>query len=89
MQRILQPGQADQTINKSRFIAWAEYCADERAISTMLRRMATEHAHAHHLAYAFRVKTPQGIVQRFHDLHRQLQGLREELASLRERLPRA
>lgn len=67
MQRILQPGQADQTINKSRFIAWAEYCGDERSIGLMLRRMATEHAHAHHLAYAFRVKTPQGLVQRFHD----------------------
>lgn len=67
MQRIVQAGQADQTINKSRFIAWAEYCADERAIAAMLRRMATEHAHAHHLAYAFRIKTPQGIVQRFSD----------------------
>ncbi len=67
MQRIVQPGQADQTINKSRFIALAAYCADERAIGTMLRGMATAHAHAHHLAYAFRVKTPQGIVQRFHD----------------------
>ncbi len=67
MQHITQPGQADQTINKSRFIAWAEYCADERAIAMMLRRMAGEHAHAHHLAYAFRVRTPQGLVQRFHD----------------------
>lgn len=67
MQRITQPGQADQTINKSRFIAVAEYCADERAVAMMLRRMASEHAHAHHLAYAFRVKTPQGLVQRFHD----------------------
>src|SRR5574343_1891435 len=67
MQRILQPGQADQTINKSRFIAWAAYCGDERSNGLMLRRMATEHAHAHHLAYAFRVKTPQGLVQRFHD----------------------
>lgn len=67
MQRIVQPGQADQTVNKSRFIALAEYCADERAIAIMLRGMATEHAHAHHLAYAFRVKTQQGLVQRFHD----------------------
>jgi uncharacterized YigZ family protein len=67
MQRILNQGQAEQTINKSRFIAIADYCADERAVMTMLRRMATEHAHAHHLAFAFRVKTPQGIVQRFHD----------------------
>ncbi len=67
MQRILQTGQGDQTIQKSRFIAWAEYCADERAIGMMLRRMASEHAHAHHLAYAYRVKTPQGLVQRFSD----------------------
>jgi uncharacterized YigZ family protein len=67
MQRILQAGQADQTINKSRFIALADYCADERAIGMMLRKLASEHPHAHHLAYAFRVKTPQGLVQRFHD----------------------
>lgn len=67
MQRIVQSGHADHTINKSRFIARAEYCADERAVGMMLRRMATEHAHAHHLAYAFRVKTTQGLVQRFHD----------------------
>ena len=67
MQRILQAGQADQTINKSRFIALADDCADERAIGQMLRKLATEHASAHHLAYAFRVKTPQGLVQRFHD----------------------
>lgn len=67
MQRIIQVGQAEQTINKSRFVAQAEYCADERAIGVMLRKLASAHAHAHHLAYAFRVKTPQGIVQRFHD----------------------
>lgn len=67
MQRIIQSGQAEQTINKSRFIAVAEYCDDEGSIGMMLRRMASEHAHAHHLAYAFRVKTPQGLVQRFHD----------------------
>lgn len=67
MQRITQAGVAEQTINKSRFIAAAEYCADERAIGMMLRRMASAHAHAHHLAYAFRVRTQQGLVQRFHD----------------------
>ena len=67
MQIISQPGQAEQTINKSRFIAVAEYCADERAVGLCLRRLAGAHSSAHHLAFAFRVKTEQGIVQRFHD----------------------
>lgn len=69
MQQISQPGQAEQTINKSRFIAVAEYCADERAVAMLLRRLASEHSHAHHLAFAFRVKNPegQGLIQRFHD----------------------
>lgn len=67
MQCIAKPGQAEQTINKSRFIALAQYCADERAISLALSRMAAAHSGAHHLAFAFRLKTAEGIVQRFHD----------------------
>ena len=67
MQSIVKPGQAEQTINKSRFIAVAEHCADERAVSHCLQRLALAHAGAHHLAFAFRLKTEQGIVQRFHD----------------------
>ena len=67
MQRILQAGEADQTINKSRFIAVAEYCDSERAVAMSLRKLASAHQSAHHLAYAFRIKTPDGIVQRFSD----------------------
>lgn len=69
MQGISQPGQAEQTINKSRFVAVAEYCADERSVGMLLRRLASDHSHAHHLAFAFRVKNPegQGFIQRFHD----------------------
>lgn len=67
MQRILQPGQAEQTINKSRFVAVAEYCCNERAVVLLLRRLASEHSHAHHLAFAFRVRGEHGLVQRFHD----------------------
>lgn len=67
MQRILQAGEADQTINKSRFIAVAEYCDSERAVAMSLRKLASAHQGAHHLAYAFRIKTPDGIVQRFSD----------------------
>lgn len=67
MQRILQAGIAEQTINKSRFIAIAEYCDSERAVAMALRKLASAHQSAHHLAYAFRIKTPEGIVQRFSD----------------------
>ena len=67
MQCISQPGQAEQTINKSRFIAFAEYCADERAVGQCLRRIASAHQSASHLAYAFRVKTEDGVIQRFSD----------------------
>jgi uncharacterized YigZ family protein len=65
--RLIKAGHAEQTINKSRFIALAASCADERSVAQMLRAMATQYHNASHLAYAFRIKTPQGIVQRFSD----------------------
>jgi uncharacterized YigZ family protein len=64
---ISKTGEAEQTINKSRFIAIAEHCANERAVAMCLRRLASVHQSAHHLAYAFRIKTDQGIIQRFSD----------------------
>lgn len=62
-----QFGQADQTINKSRFIARAKRCDSERELALFLRQFASDHAGAGHLAYAFRMKTPDGIVARFSD----------------------
>ena len=67
MQSIIQSGQAEQTINKSRFIAVAEYCADEQAVGHCLKKLASAHQSASHLAYAYRVKTRDGIIQRFSD----------------------
>lgn len=67
MQLILKNGFAEQTINKSRFIAAALQCASEREVAAALRSFATQHQSAHHLAYAFRIKTEEGIVQRFSD----------------------
>lgn len=67
MQVILQTGFAEQTINKSRFIALAVQCGTEREVGAALRAFATQHQNAHHLAYAFRIKSEQGIVQRFSD----------------------
>jgi uncharacterized YigZ family protein len=65
---ITKTGLADQTINKSRFVAVAEHCATEREVMALLRRLATEHAHANHLVFAYKIQNPQGgYSQRFHD----------------------
>lgn len=67
MQTIQQSGLAEQTINKSRFVAFAAQCANEREVVQMLRKLASEHPHAHHLAFAYQLKTPDGLVQRMND----------------------
>lgn len=66
---ITQTGSSDETINKSRFIGVAANCATEREVMALLRSLATTHAQAHHLVFAYRLQHPegQGIVQRFHD----------------------
>src|SRR3990167_7703596 len=42
-------------------------CTDEREVGAVLRAFAAQHQTAHHLAYAFRLKTEAGIVPRFSD----------------------
>ena len=67
MLTLIQAGFAEQTITKSRFVAMALHCADEREVGAALRAFAAQHPTAHHLAYAFRLKTAQGIIPRFSD----------------------
>ena len=72
MQTLAKPGFAEQTINKSRFIAAASHCESEREVGAFLRALAAQNKNAHHLAYAFRIKTLDGlgnqmIVPRFSD----------------------
>jgi len=67
MQTILEVGAAEQTINKSKFLAWVSHCQSEQEVASFLRAIASENQNAHHLAYAFRIKTPEGIVPRFSD----------------------
>lgn len=67
METIHQSGLAEQTINKSRFVALAAYCESEKAAVQILRKLASEHPHAHHLAFAYQLKTPDGLVQRMND----------------------
>jgi uncharacterized YigZ family protein len=67
MQSITQSGLAEQTINKSRFVAAAAYCANESEVNAFLKSLVAKHPHAHHLAFAYQLKTPEGIAQRLHD----------------------
>jgi uncharacterized YigZ family protein len=67
MLTIQTSGAAEQTINKSRFFAWAACCETEQHVSGFLRAVASQHQSASHLAYAFRIKTMDGIVPRFSD----------------------
>ena len=66
-QIIEQGAVAEQTISKSKFLAWTAYCENEREVAAFLRAIAAQHPHASHLAYAFRLKTSDGIVPRFSD----------------------
>lgn len=67
MQMLASAGSAEYTVNKSRFLAWAAYCESEQQVGAFLRAIAKQHPSASHLAYAFRIKTADGIVPRFSD----------------------
>lgn len=64
---IDKAGFAEQTIQKSRFIAAISVCETEREVAAFLRALAAQHPSAHHLAYAFRIKSLDGIIPRFSD----------------------
>lgn len=64
---VTTSGIAEQTINKSRFYAFIVHCETEQHVGAFLRAIAKQHQSAHHLAYAFRVKTAEGIIPRFSD----------------------
>jgi uncharacterized YigZ family protein len=67
MLTIEKSGSAEQTIHKSRFYASAGHCETEKEVGLFLRQLALQHQNAHHLAYAFRIKTADGIIPRFSD----------------------
>jgi uncharacterized YigZ family protein len=69
---LVKAGAAEQTITKSRFLSWAAQCESEQQVGAFLRAIAAQHQSASHLAYAFRIKTVDGlgnhmIVPRFSD----------------------
>lgn len=61
------PGYFEELIKKSRFIGVIVPCATENAALQQLKQLYATHPHANHIAFAYRIKTPQGLVCRFHD----------------------
>jgi uncharacterized YigZ family protein len=57
----------EEIIKKSRFIGAIVPCTDERQAADALKALFAEHPHATHIAYAYRIKTAQGVIYRFHD----------------------
>ena len=57
----------EDIIKKSRFIGVIIPCADEAEVLHQLKRLHDEHPNASHIAYAYRIKTDQGLIYRFHD----------------------
>ena len=43
MQIIQHGGTAEQTINKSKFLAWAAHCQSEQEVGAFLRAIASQH----------------------------------------------
>ncbi|MGR9106524.1 MAG: IMPACT family protein [Gammaproteobacteria bacterium] len=64
---VRTPSSAEEIIKKSRFIGYLIPCSSTRDVHSALNRLAAEHLHATHIAFAFRIKTESGIVSRFFD----------------------
>lgn len=64
---IKSPAQFEELIKKSRFIGVIAPCATENAALQELKQLYSLHPNATHIAFAYRIKTPQGLVCRFHD----------------------
>ena len=57
----------EESIKKSRFIGVIMPCADETQVLIALKKLHEHYPDATHIAYAYRLKTDNGIIYRFHD----------------------
>lgn len=57
----------EEHIKKSRFIGMIIPCTDEQTAARQLKSLHEAYPDATHIVYAYRLKTPQGFVYRFHD----------------------
>jgi len=65
---VSSPVQAEYEIKKSRFIGVIMPCDSEQDALRQLGQLARQHPNANHLAFAWRIRQPEGfITERFHD----------------------
>lgn len=64
---VTEPYTFEDLIKKSRFISAIFPCSSEHAVWQQLKTLQAEHPHANHIAFAYRIKTNDGIIYRFHD----------------------
>lgn len=67
MQTIKTPGEAEQVIQKSKFLAWAANCQSEKEAAAFLQAIAAQHQNASHLAFAYRIQSEDGLKIRYSD----------------------
>lgn len=65
---IAHASQIEFEVKKSRFIGAIFPCTSEQEALQHLRGLATQHPHANHLAFAWRIRQPDGFInERCHD----------------------
>jgi uncharacterized YigZ family protein len=64
---LIQPHNFEELIKKSRFIGVIAPCENEPEVVLELKKLQIAHPHANHIVFAYRLKTPSGIIYRFHD----------------------
>jgi len=57
----------EDTIKKSRFIGIIMPCQTEKEALQHLNQLHQAHPNASHIVFAYRIKSPKGLVMRFHD----------------------
>ena len=57
----------EDNVKKSRFIGIIVPCANEAEVMQHLRQIHADYADASHIAFAYHIKTENGLVYRFHD----------------------
>jgi uncharacterized YigZ family protein len=65
---VHHPAEIEYEIKKSRFIGVIMPCQSEDEALGKLGQLAHQHPHANHLAFAWRIRQPEGfLTERFHD----------------------
>jgi uncharacterized YigZ family protein len=64
---VKTPHLTEDIIKKSRFIGFIAPCANENEVLQQLKHLHSTYPDATHIAYAYQLKTDNGLVYRFHD----------------------